>query len=326
MATHFICQSTEPLPHNYQTGPPAKSHGAVSQYEVFNAGRKAHTKFPPPGWDFSQTSEEDSLPLIHPAPEPEQKSTSFVYDTDLCVTPQRPKSSSVRRDTPDYDDNIFRKPDANPDPGLELTPMKPCDDDIKSHPDVEKGRKQKVRFEIDDSLAELNSSDKILNKKSSPVKAYQPELYEDDDCDFEIEKLTNISEESSGNKSDFARTVKYNVSDSSTCKQPSSKSQGEMDNNRAFDGAVNSKNSQDKRTKSSTQSIPKTQLQKTVKVVREKNDKSQAPASQGSDKVDHIASCWVHESTGTKRKAKVFRDNQYTPGDTEYTYPFKDVS
>ncbi|KAL4221573.1 hypothetical protein ACF0H5_019830 [Mactra antiquata] len=313
MATHFICQSTEPLPHNFPTGPSVKTHGAVSQYEVYNAARKAHTKFPAPGWDFSQTSEEDSLPLIHPAPEPESRSTSFVCDADLCVTPLKTPSSSART-TFSNDENIFRKPEVNPDPGLELTPMKNYDDDSAVTDQFEKGRKQKVRFDIDDSLAELNSNSSVANKKPTLTKTYKPQLYEDDECDIEIEKITNVSENVLGKKSDNSRTVKYTVTESG-------KFQNE--NTDAFFEPMKTKSQKDK-TQSSKQAIPKTQIQKSVKVIREKTEQSQVPINLDSEKVDHIASCWEHESTGAKRKVKVCRDNQYKPGDTEYSYPFRE--
>jgi len=46
--------------------------------QVYTAGSKPHTRFPAPGWDNSQTSEEDSLPLLQPAPRP-QVNTPYKF-------------------------------------------------------------------------------------------------------------------------------------------------------------------------------------------------------------------------------------------------------
>ncbi|KAL5015408.1 hypothetical protein ScPMuIL_009678 [Solemya velum] len=90
MATHYICHSTEP--HRYSsTGADKKDHGAVSRYEILNMAPKSHTQFPPSDWSWSQTSEDDSLPLLHSVP-PTKRTESAAMpapgpDPDLCVTP-----------------------------------------------------------------------------------------------------------------------------------------------------------------------------------------------------------------------------------------------
>lgn len=78
---------------NIFTGPDKKDHGAVSRYEILNMAPKSHTEFPPSDWSWSQTSEDDSLPLCHHVPVPSTTCAESVVmpapvpDPDLCVTP-----------------------------------------------------------------------------------------------------------------------------------------------------------------------------------------------------------------------------------------------
>lgn len=331
MATHFICQSTEPLPHNYPSGLAGRTHGAVSQYEEYNASNKAHTRFPPPGWDFSQSSEEDSLPLLHSVPQPELKNSSFLYDPDLCITPQKAKISSIGAFS-SLEDDIFKKPDANPDPDLTLTPMKALDEssklNIRSDDFSDKNKKQKVRFDLDESVSVQNLNGH-LPQKSSPEKPYKPELYDDDDdSDFDIYsegiKLSGDMTKVLGETSEHARTVKYTV--------------GKVNNQSVYIPIADSEDSSSLQSKSQVEkpvrksAIPKTKTvgQKVVKVIREKtnpcHEVSIKHGLRGSETVDPIAKCSVPESAGAKRKVKVLRENQYMPKETEYTYPFKEVS
>lgn len=330
MATHFICQSTEPLPHNYPSGLAGRTHGAVSQYEVYNASSKAHTRFPPPGWDFSQSSEEDSLPLLHSVPQPELKNSSFLYDPDLCITPQKSNISSTRAFS-SIDDDIFKKPDANPDPDLTLTPMKALDESskliMKSDDFSDQNKKQKVRFDLDDSVTDPNLNSEHVTHKSE--KPYKPELYDDDDDnDFDIYsegiKLSGDRTNVFGETSENVRTVKYTV--------------GKVNNQPVYIPIDDGEDSNILKGKSQVENlvrkpaIPKTQTvgQKVIKVIREKPDHCrEVSTKQGlreSEPVDPIATCRVPESTGAKRKVKVLRENQYMPKETEYTYPFKEVS
>lgn len=330
MATHFICQSTEPLPHNYPSGP-GRSHGAVSQYEVYNNSNKPHTRFPPPGWDFSQSSEDDSLPLLYSVPQPELKNSSFLCDPDLCVTPQKAKSSSLNA-LNSFEADIFKKPEVNPDQDLTLTPMKALEESDKAI--VDKGRKQKVRFDLDETVTDQNLNEK-LPPKMSPEKQYRPELYnnEEDEVEFDIGPDGNkVSIE----KPDNARTVRYTVSNikgKSVYVPLSGDKESQIQSEDKVSKAGNYIGPQskvDEYSKSSSQCIPKTKStgQTVVKVVREKSDSKRQPSiKQGliSDSADPIAACKVPENSGPKRKVKVLRENQYTPKQTEYTYPFQQV-
>jgi hypothetical protein len=198
--------------------------------------------------------------------------------------------------------------------------------------DCDKTKKQKVRFDIDESVSEEFLT-KNVQQKSSTEKAYQPELYGDaDDDDFEMKK--DVVRPSSG-KPDNARTVRYTVG--KVGDQPVYVALG----NEETQKEENVIKCQADPVRIPAQTIPKTQTagQKTVKVVREKSSTCarQAPVKQGPGKgdqtsqgageepVDHIAACKVPEKSGAKRKAKVLRENQYTPKETEYTYPFNEV-
>lgn len=320
MATHFICQSTEPLPHTYPTAAASKSHGAVSQYELYNSSNKPHTRFPPPGWDFSQTSEEDSLPLINPVPQPASKNTAFHFDPDLCVTPQ--KSKAQIHGCSEYPS----KPEFQPDPDLTLTPQKTNGLlEENANDNARDGKKYHVRFDLDDTY--MSESDTNLSKnipsKSIQNKPYQPELYGGAD-DNEIE-------ESENDNTDRSRTIKYTVKKESESKfavvDPLFKA-GHDDGRQKHQ----SKKQQDAQNPASDVLKCKKSVSKSVKIVREtQHSKSQpsiksattsAKQTTDSENADHIAACKMPESHGAKRKAKVLRENQYTPKETEFEFPF----
>ncbi|XP_053378963.1 uncharacterized protein LOC123526458 [Mercenaria mercenaria] len=333
MATHFICQSTEPLPHKYPSGLAGRTHGAVSQYEVYNNSTKPHTRFPPPGWDFSQSSEEDSLPLLHSAPQPELKNSSFMYDPDLCITPQKANNSSNTA-FKSYEDDVFKIPDANPDPDLTLTPMKAFDEsskvNIRSENLIDKGKKQKVRFDLDDTVTDQNLSGNI-SQKLSPEKPYKPELYDDEDDGDDEFDINPEGTKVSSKMSENARTVRYTVDKvKGQSVYVPLKETGVNQGQVSKPSSVTKTQSQgDKCDRKSIQSIPKTQTvgQKVVTVVRERPDAPrQAPINQipSVEPEDPIAACRVPEKTGPKRKVKVLRENQYTHTETEYTYPFQE--
>lgn len=326
MATHFICQSTEPLPHNYPPGSPQRTHGAVSQYELYNSGNKSHTQFPPPGWDFSQTSDEDSLPLRHPVPQPAWIDFSLTPDPDLLVTPQKPQltTSNVNR--------VYEKPTLNPDPLLCITPEKSFSKNSRMEPDddqlgqAEKG-KPRVRFDIKENLNDGSFIDTSVSKNldsetyKKPVqsKPYQPEWY-GEECDI----INKDIDESINSNSAFShgRTVKYTVGKVND--QPlyvPLKDQG-------TEGEIMLKNDkevnrikQTVQTKSQTQDIRTKQTtldRKSVKVIREKP----RDTDKTKDMSDPIAACRGIPDNLPKRKVKVLRENQYGPKLKDYTFPF----
>ncbi|KAK3105305.1 hypothetical protein FSP39_021979 [Pinctada imbricata] len=197
MATHLVCQPTEPLAHYYQNdaSPSKLGHGAVSQYELLNYGNKSHTQFPPPGWDHSQSSE-DSLPLCQ-APVPTWKITGNLIgpDPQLCITPEKPSNQRQDRKT-----GARPQPAEKPaypssfDPHLCVTPEKEIAAKLLSKSHLhnfsngndrdEKLSKQKVRFEVSNS--ELSSSCNLSEGEDSFMKArkskvYQPTNYTEDE-------------------------------------------------------------------------------------------------------------------------------------------------
>lgn len=332
MATHFICQSTEPLPHTYPTGSPQKTHGAVSHYELFNSSNKSHTQFPPPGWDFSQTSEEDSLPLRQPVPQPTWKDSSVTPDPDLLVTPQKPQltTSTANR--------FYEKPSFNPDPLLCVTPEKST---AKESFDAENGvnlfnkvekEKPRVRFDIKENLNDgsfIDTSvsrnlDSESHKKPVQSKPYQPELYGDNyDTNNAASngKETDISVNSNSAFS-HGRTVKYTVGkvngqplyiplkDQQISEDITDVDFKELDNMKQTVQAKHE--SQDMKAKQTGLN------KKSVKVIRENPSK----VNKNKDNDDPIAACRGISDSLPKRKVKVFRENQYGPRLNDYTFPF----
>ena len=324
MATHFICQSTEPLPHTFPPGGAEKTHGAVSQYELYNSGNKAHTRFPPPGWDFSQTSEEDSLPLCQPVPQPSWKDYSLTPDPDLLVTPQKPQRTSSNVNP------VYQKPSVNPDPLLCVTPEKtfyainpPDDDDFGG----QKG-KPRVRFDIKENLNDGSFIDTSVSKnldsqsfkKPVQTKAYQPELFGEE---YDSNQSAGEEDEPSKNKAfSHGRTVKYTV--------------GKINNQPVYiplqnqEDFVETQEIEDKESEHLKQTVIKNRDlttkqagidRKAVKVIREniKDEKQKETIP-----VDPIAASrgFTENVTIPKRKVKVLRENQYGPKLNGYTFPF----
>lgn len=203
MATHFACQSTEPLAHRYPLVQRVeKTHGAVSSYEILNLEDKVHTRFPPPGWDTSQSSEE-SIPLCQ-APEPwNGKKNVIGPDPLLCVSPYKGSSLSRQiQNKPMYP--IPKQHEqlphlTGPDPDLCITPEKELGvhkSNLK-HDNVDylKAKSQhRVRFELENSLSDsdkenLNDS---LGKTSVSGKPYRPSAYsERDETDVVSSDMTD---------------------------------------------------------------------------------------------------------------------------------------
>ncbi|XP_060071414.1 uncharacterized protein LOC132551305 [Ylistrum balloti] len=187
MATHFACQPTEPLAHKYPLVQKVeKSHGAVSSYEVLNLGDKAHTRFPPPGWDTSQSSEE-SIPLCQ-APAPWKGKKKLIGpDPSLCISPDKGSTYQKQSHKPMYPIPKQHEQEhlIGPDPDLCITPEKQLGGAQKSNlkhdnEDLLKAKNQhRVRFELENSLSDsdkenLNDS---LGKTSGPGKTYRPSAY-----------------------------------------------------------------------------------------------------------------------------------------------------
>lgn len=193
MATHFICQATEPLPHTFPTcRAPERGHGAVSQYEVLNLSDKQHCQFPPPGWNTSESSE-DSLPLFQ-APAPSWKTTNNLIGPDpaLCITPEKSVAGKVAsRQSQFQSAPIPLKQSSHiidKDLDLTLTPEKA--DEVKEHKsnlrngfhdDGKFKGQHRVRFELDSSVGLSESGDdSLILHKSRQLKPYQPSSYTDE--------------------------------------------------------------------------------------------------------------------------------------------------
>ena len=327
MATHFICQSTEPLPHVYQTGGAQKTHGAVSRYEHYNSGNKAHTQFPPPGWDFSQTSEEDSLPLCQPVPQPSWKDSTISPDPDLFVTPQKTKltTSDVNR--------FYEKPSVNPDPLLCVTPErtvsknnfiadKITDNDLRD----QKG-KPRVRFDIKENLNDGSFIDTSVSKnldsqsykKPDQTKPYQPELYGED---YDVDDSAGQEQDNVNNNSAFShgRTVKYTVGKINNQPIYIPVQNQEESEQRLLDDRELDNVKQTVQTKHTSQELQAKQAgidRKSVKVIRKK-----VKQVKNKDSLDPIAASRGFSDNLPKRKVKVLRENQYGPKLKDYTFPF----
>lgn len=327
MATHFICQSTEPLPHSYPSGSPQKGHGAVSQYESYNSGKKSHTQFPPPGWDFSQTSEEDSLPLRQPVPQPTWKDSSLTPDPDLLVTPQKSQSAASNVN------KFYEKPSFNPDPLLCITPEKSFNRNAKIESNenqidrAEKGR-PRVRFDIKENLNDGSFIDTSVSKNldsetyKKPVqnKPYQPELYGDDSDNDDYGQDNSVHVKSNPAFS-HGRTVKYTVGKVND--QPvyiPMKSQ-EVTSERFVESDKETDIVKPKvKTQTQVQDLKTKQAgldKKSVKIVREKPNSDKSKVAD-----DPIAACRGISDNLPKRKVKVLRENQYGPKLKDYTFPF----
>lgn len=192
MATHFICQATEPLPHKFPTSRvPERGHGAVSQYEVLNLSDKQHCHFPPPGWNTSESSE-DSLPLFQ-VPAPSWKTTTKLIgpDPSLCITPEKSLAGRVSSQLGQFQSAPVPLKQSShvidTDLDLTLTPEKATDSkeqksNLKNgmHDDGKSKNQHRVRFELDNSKGLSDSGeDSFILQKSRQMKPYKPASYSD---------------------------------------------------------------------------------------------------------------------------------------------------
>ncbi|XP_061189629.1 uncharacterized protein LOC133197555 [Saccostrea echinata] len=307
MATHFICQPTEPLAHRYPLNPgPGKGHGAVSHYELLNAASKPHTDFPPPGWDISQSSEE-SLPLCQ-VPIPTWRITSDLIgpDPQLCITPEKPVTKGrpkkpVPQSKPDYPVGC--------DPELCVTPEKSiANKKVQERNKAGASNGQHVRFDVSVSDNSVVSQDGDLISKTR--KSYRPFDYSD-----------NL-EESEPKKELFAKPLKYALQNT--------------DNKPVYVPlATESINNPSETSKSVTEDtsvkpvlpvIPSAINSKEERVISvlksdniKKKGKSKAkPETEPNAPIKHI------KDRTNKRKVRVTRETQEKPALSDYTYPFSD--
>ncbi|XP_033763326.1 uncharacterized protein LOC117344617 [Pecten maximus] len=213
MATHFACQPTEPLAHRYPLVQKVeKTHGAVSSYEVLNLEDKIYTRFPPPGWDTSQSSEE-SIPLCQ-APAPWNGRGNLIGpDPALCVSPD--KSSSLPKEL--HKKPMYPVPKQHeqqhltgPDPDLCITPEKELGGIQRSnlkHDSVDylKARCQhRVRFELENSLSDSDKENmnESIGKTSGSGKTYRPSVYSESDAIGS--SVSNVTHDSSGKPKQYS--------------------------------------------------------------------------------------------------------------------------
>ncbi|KAL3861603.1 hypothetical protein ACJMK2_007628 [Sinanodonta woodiana] len=313
MATHFICHGTEPLAHLYPSGPGNKTHGAVSEYENYSYANKAHTRFPPPGFDFSQSlEEEDSLPLCHPVPQPSwqgsDRPNAVIPDPNLCVTPEKPPMPM----------KLFAVPaHFNPDPVLCVTPEgTPIQKGPKSnlkHEDKEKC-KHRVRFQIDDD-SEMKSIENELNFDSAKLtqsKPYSPAMYSDDRTNY-------IKLDSEAGSKASSRTVQYSV--------------GHVNNVTGHDLLPSDREHYNEppiktvSSESSDKLAQHVESQRNTKPFPKISSQTKIYTSSEEETISHegLQSDPIAQSRGgePKRKVVVLRENQSRPRLKDYTYPFE---
>lgn len=302
MATHFICQPTEPLAHRYPLNPgPGKGHGAVSQYELLNAATKSHTEFPPPGWDTSQSSEE-SLPLCQ-VPIPTWRITSDLIgpDPQLCITPEKPISKYrpkklVPESKPDYAIGC--------DPDLCVTPEKSiAERKIQGKNQTETLYGQQVRFNISES------DNSVINQGfiSRTNKSYKPCDYSDNLEESEPRKVFSAKPmqytlQKTNDKPVYVPLADHNLEHSSEMPKTLTKETGVLP------------------------SVPSSKISKEERIVRvlktdnpKKNTKSKAKTeTEVDDPSKHIS------DPTNKRRVRVTRETREKPALSDYTYPFSD--
>lgn len=294
MATHFICQPTEPLAHRYPLNPgPGKGHGAVSHYELLNAASKPHAEFPPPGWDTSQSSEE-SLPLCR-APVPTWRITSDLIgpDPQLCITPDksqgriRPKKP-VPTSRPDYPVGC--------DPDLCVTPEKSIAQ--KKIQDRNYDR-QNVRFDVSES------DNSILSQgiASRPSKSYKPCDYSDNLEDSEPRKELNAKPmkftlQNANNKPVFVPLADHHKLHAQEI------TEAEDTGIKPVLPIVSTSSNKEERV---------------ITVLKTDNLKKKSrvpPETADEDPTKHI------KDLANKRKVRVTRETKENPALSDYTYPF----
>lgn len=347
MATHFICQATEPLPHRFPTTrAPEKSHGAVSQYELLNLSDKAHCQFPPPGWDTSESSE-DSLPLYRvPAPAWKTSSKFTGPDPELCVTPEKSLANKIlgQKSRAPVPTESIKSTLVDPDLDLTLTPEKVLtihNTDHKSNlrnGSCEDGKfkgQHRVRFELDNSkVSSDGGEDSFLIPRSGPVKPYKPTSYSDqgiEDLEFKSTFQKNPAQ------------FKLNTVNNRTVYVPLSEKETETklashfdDNSKLANHFEDNSTSQETISKEEYVSvIPEVvcSAQSDSKVVchiqNHKNKqvskvKSKEILSKKQDPIQQKDKLYIEGDSEPKRKVKVKRETAGQPSD--YNYPFSDNS
>ena len=294
MATHFVCQPTEPLAHRYPLNPgPGKGHGAVSHYELLNAASKPHAEFPPPGWDTSQSSEE-SLPLCQ-APIPAWRITSDLIgpDPQLCITPEKPQGKfkpkkPVPESKPDYPVGC--------DPDLCVTPEKSI-----AERKIQDG--QNVRFDISDSdNSFVTAEGKLASRLKKSYKA----------CDY-----SDNLEESEPRKDFNAKPMQFTI---------------QKTNNKAVfvpladhsKAAETGKEDCDVNSVLPTVSSCSNQEERVISVLKSDNLKKKKTKVKLDSEVDVEDPTKHIKDLSNKRKVRVTRETKERPALTDYTYPFTD--
>ncbi|XP_052082141.1 uncharacterized protein LOC127719851 [Mytilus californianus] len=353
MATHFICQATEPLPHRFPSArAPEKGHGAVSQYELLNLSDKAHCRFPPPGWDTSESSE-DSLPLYRvPAPSWKTAANLIGPDPDLCITPEKSSAGKFnnvqgRQLNAPVPTKVNRDTLIDPDLDLTLTPEKALETNDKEHKSnlrngvCEDGKfkgQHRVRFELDDSKGSSeggNEESSFLFPRCRPGKQYKPASYSDDNAKDLIDSTSN-SENKSKNKPTQYTVNKVNNKTVYVPLHGSDQSK-EMKLADHFDQKSTNQDQTDTISKheqisvlpeviyneqTDTRPVCHIQNHKT-QGTRSKHKDIKKPDSSSNSEKDQVFIKGQGDSA-PKRKVKVKRETAGQPPLSDYNYPFSD--
>lgn len=339
MATHFICQPTEPLPHKYPlVQKPEKTHGAVSSYETLNLEDKAHTRYPPQGWDNSQSSEE-SLPLCQ-APAPWNVRRDLIGpDPALCITPEKSLANQKQR----LNKLMYHIPKQHepaividPDPELCLTPehysdgvqrsnLKNDGKNIEETSKIKPKSQHRVRFELENSLSDsdkenLNDS---LGKTSGSGKPYRPLAY-GDDGDF-VSEYSEVSGKSTGETS--RKTKQHTITESNN-------KETIYVNEESENFLSKDKLNQNKSTKIYRSVLPtvlhdeQTDNGKeiVVKSMKSKKKKEKITSDPKPKQITTLPEVQKNIATVPKRKVTVTRESQKDLLTNDYKFPFSEGS
>jgi hypothetical protein len=303
MATHFICQPTEPLAHRYPLKPgPGKGHGAVSQYELLKSATKPHTEFPPPGWNTSQSSEE-SLPLCQ-VPIPTWRITSDLIgpDPQLCITPEKPNSKDrPRKLIPES------KPDNTEgcDPNICVSlPKSIAEMKIQGGEETDSFNGKKVKFDVIESENSAVSQEWCLMSRTN--KSYKP-------CDY-----ADSFAESEPRKVHSAKPMHYNLKSTNIKSVHVPLADHKLDHSSVTTKCLTAE--------ADLPIVPLTKMNKMERIVsvlkidnQKKHAKSIAKTENGiDDPSKHIS------DPTNKRKVCVTRETREKPVLSDYTYPFSE--